>query len=309
LLIALASLASVVHSQKTFIRIESPANICVIIDSIDHGRIKPGEGAKVIKHLSPGVYHAIFRYEGKELRDTIVIRDKNERILYVDIENDLIDDRSQVDRPSKQAILHYVHPVVCYDTVLDIRDKQSYRTIKIGDQVWMAENLNFKTKSGSTVYPLDPIHETVYGRLYAWDAAVGACPERWHLPEDEEWKELEEYLGMDNLLQNGRGWRELTVEHSLKSTVGWISGERSVDRTGFSALPGGYCDGDMFFYNEGYFSYFWTATETDTSDAWYRVLTYDIDAIGKFSFSKKYRFSVRCIKDNPDIQVEAVNKE
>lgn len=220
-----------------------------------------------------------------------------------------IDDRSSVDSSSKQAILHYVHPEISYDTVVDMRDNQVYRTVKIGEQVWMAENLKFKTKNGSTVYPLDPIHETVYGRLYSWEAALSACPEGWHLPLDDEWRELEGYLGMGNLLQNGRGWRKPVVERSLKSAVGWISGVTSLDETGFSALPGGYCDGDLVFYNEGYFSYFWTATETDASDAWYRVLTYDIHDIGKFSFSKKYRFSVRCIKDNTYRQAEAVPGE
>jgi uncharacterized protein (TIGR02145 family) len=301
LLFVFTGLAPVVYSQRAFIRIESPVAISVVIDSMDHGSIEPEEGALVIKHLIPGVYYALFRYKGKEMRDTIVIRDKDERILFVDIENDLIDDRSPVDRPSKQAILHYIHPEVTYDTVVDMRDKRVYRTVKIGEQVWMAENLKFKTKSGSSVYPRDPIHEDVYGRLYSWEAAMIACPEGWHLPSDDEWKRLEKHLGMGCFLQNGRGWRKPVGEHSLKSAVGWISGSAARDATGFSALPGGYCDGDMVFYNEGYFSYFWTATETDASDAWYRVLTYDIHDIGKFSFSKRYRFSVRCIKDNSDM--------
>jgi uncharacterized protein (TIGR02145 family) len=296
LLFVIAGLAPAVYSQKTFIRIESPAAITVVIDSIDHGRIRPEAGVMEIKNLTPGEYHALFRYEGKKLRETIVIRDKNERVLFVDIENCLIEDRSPVDRPSKQAILNYVHPEITYDTVVDMRDKRVYRTVKIGDQVWMAENLKFKTKSGSKVYPRDPVHEDVYGRLYSWEAALNACPKGWHLPSDDDWKELEGYLGMGYFLQNGRGWREPVDTLSLKSAVGWISGITSGDKTGFTALPGGYCDSDLVFYNEGYFSYFWTATETDASDAWYRVITYDVHDIGKFSFSKKYRFSVRCIK-------------
>jgi uncharacterized protein (TIGR02145 family) len=301
LLFIFICLAPAVYSQKTFIRIESPAAISVFIDSIDHGSIRPEEGTMVIKHLSPGEYHAIFRFEGKELWYPIVIRDQNERILFVDIKNDLIEDRSPVDRPSKQAILNYVHPKISYDTIVDMRDKRVYRTIRIGEQVWMAENLKFKTKRGSTVYPRDPIHEDVYGRLYSWEAALDACPEGWHLPSDDDWKELEGYLGMGYFLQNGRGWREPADSCSLKSAVGWFSGIISEDRTGFAALPGGYCDSDLVFYNEGYFSYFWTATETVESDAWYRVLTYDIHDIGKFSFSKKYRFSVRCIKDSASL--------
>lgn len=333
LLFVIAGLAPAVYSQKTFIRIESPAAISVVIDSIDHGSITPEAGAMEIKHLTPGEYHALFCYGGKKLRDTVVIRDKNERVLFVDIENCLVEDRSPVDRPSKQAILNYVHPEIRYDTVVDMRDKRVYRTVKIGEQDWMAENLKFKTKSGSTVYPRDPIHEDVYGRLYSWEAALVACQEGWHLPSDDDWKELEGYLGMGYFLQNGRGWRkaagetslkvtredslkaagegslEAAGEGSLKSAVGWISGKSSEDKTGFAALPGGYCDLDLVFYNEGYFSYFWTATETGASDAWYRVLTYDIHDIGKFSFSKKYRFSVRCIKDNTYRQAEPVPGE
>ena len=305
--IAFTGLSSVVLSQKAFIRIESPDTLSVILDTIDQGNILPGEGAFVIKGLSPGVYHAIFRYDNRELHDSIVIHDHHERILYVDIKTGTIEDRSPVDRPSKQAVLTYSHPSVQYDTMRDMRDKQIYKTVRIGEQIWLAENLKFKSPTGSSVYPRDHIHEIVYGRLYTWEAAVSACPEGWHLPSDDEWKEIEHTLGMTDFLQNGRGWRSPAKGSSLKSAVGWISCPVSKDETGFSVLPGGYCDDKGYFFNEGYFSYFWTSTGTDESNAWYRVFTYDIHDIGKFSFSKKYRFSVRCVRDLTAVKTTSVS--
>ena len=307
--IILTVLSSVVLSQKTFIRIESPDTVSVILDTIDHGTIFPGEGARVIKELSPGVYRATFRHEARELRDSVVIHDHNERILYVDMKAGTIEDRSPVGRPSKQAILTYLHPLVQYDTMRDPRDSQIYKTVRIGEQTWFAENLKYKTSSGSSVYPRDPVHENVYGRLYTWEAALSACPEGWHLPSDAEWKELERTLGMTDYLLNGRGWRRPSGEGSLKSAVGWVSCPASRDETGFSALPGGYCDDKGYYYNEGYFSYFWTSTGTDESDAWYRVFTYDIHDIGKFSYSKKYRFSVRCVRDQAAVQTTSAGRQ
>lgn len=285
-------------SQKTFIRIESPITVTVILDTTDHGSILPGEGAMVIRGLTPGVYPAIFRFDSLELRDNIVIDDQNERILYVDINKGVIEDRSPVNRTSKQAILTYRHPFIVYDSILDKRDKRVYRVVKIGDQTWFAENLGYKTPTGSSVYPRDPIHEKVYGRLYTWDAALIACPEGWHLSSDEDWMELEHTLGMSDILQNGRGWRRPAGASSLKSAIGWFFPSVSKDEAGFSSLPGGYCNDEGYYYNEGFFAYYWTSTSINGSDAWYRVLTYDINEIGKFSFSKKFRFSVRCVKNN-----------
>ena len=182
-----------------------------------------------------------------------------------------------------------------YDTVCDKRDNKLYRTVRIGKQTWFAENLKYKDPKGSSVYPRDQIHENIYGRLYTWEAALTACPKGWHLPSDDEWKELERTLGMTDFLQNGRGWRKPVEERSLKSSVGWLSAADSADETGFSALPGGYCNDEGYYFNEGFFAYFWTSTQTSETDAWYRVLTYDIHDIGKFSYSKKYRFSIRCV--------------
>ena len=80
---------------------------------------------------------------------------------------------------------------------IDVRDGDAYATVQIGNQIWMAENFNFKTDSGSWIYDNQVENASVYGRLYDWETALRICPKGWHVPLEEEWQELIDYLGGD----------------------------------------------------------------------------------------------------------------
>ena len=188
----------------------------------------------------------------------------------------------------------------------DDRDGQTYRTVKIGDQVWMAENLNFKVDSSFCFKHSESLCGK-YGRFYRWAAAVGkpesecgpgkscslpsgtiqgACPSGWHLPNNIEWETLFATVG-------GRD----TGGKALKSTTDWIW-STGTDEFGFSALPAGdrYADG-TFFDNEGADAFFWSASENNGYSAYTMCLNFEFDFVGLAYYGKSYGYSVRCLKD------------
>jgi len=203
-----------------------------------------------------------------------------------------------------------------YGTLTDERDGQTYKTVKIGDQVWMAENLNIAAPN-SYCYHDSAEYCSKYGRLYNWAGAMdaegkwstnsvncrytgecsptypvrGACPEGWHLPDSTEWgKLLTAVGGLD------------VAAKMLKSTSGWQDCEEEncngTDAYGFSALPAGYMDryGSAFTYYEGVSTGFYTSTQVDKNDA-YRVYLYRNNVVNFTSDIKADGFSVRCVKD------------
>jgi len=182
-------------------------------------------------------------------------------------------------------------------TFTDIRDDQTYSIITIGSQIWFTENLNFPI-GNSWCYNDDPANCAIYGRLYDWQTAVNACPEGWHLPDDDEWKTLEMYLGMTQEAANGTGFRGTDEGKKLKSTSGWDSNGSGTDIVGFAAIPGGYRLNDFGdFHNLGFIGYWWTATEYNSTDAWFRLLHSNNDAVSRSTNLKVNGFSVRCIMD------------
>ena len=169
-----------------------------------------------------------------------------------------------------------------YDELADDRDGQAYKIVKIGDQWWMAENLNYETDS-SFCYKDSAEYCEQYGRLYTRAAALGACPTGWHLPSKAEWETLFDAVG-------GRA----TAGKMLKST----SGGKGTDAFGFSALPAGYRASSGNYIHKGDEAVFQSTTKGDYG-VYYAYLDFDVDyAAGMASDDYvSYGFSVRCVKD------------
>ena len=141
-----------------------------------------------------------------------------------------------------------VAPSITYGSLYDSRDGKTYKTVVIGSQTWMAENLNYNA-SGSVCYGNNTSNCDTYGRLYNWNTAMAACPSGWHLPSDAEWTALTDFAGGVSTA----GWH-------LKSASGWSSGGNGQDTYGFAALPGGGGLSDGTFFADEY-NRWWSATE------------------------------------------------
>jgi len=172
---------------------------------------------------------------------------------------------------------------------IDTRDNKTYKIVNIGKQTWMAENLNCDV-SGSKCYGNKSENCTKYGRLYDWATALTVCTSGWHLPSDAEWTTLEKYVG------NLEGTK-------LKATSGWVNryGEpegNGTDDYGFAALPGG-LGGSDGFYHAGSIGYYWSSTEynANTNYAYYRIISYNDNYVGRFSDEKSDFYSIRCVRD------------
>jgi uncharacterized protein (TIGR02145 family)/uncharacterized repeat protein (TIGR02543 family) len=161
-----------------------------------------------------------------------------------------------------------------------------YKTVKIGTQTWMAENINVET-SNSSCYDNNSANCAIYGRLYTWEAAMSVCPIGWHLPTEVEWNILVEYVGGSS----GAGKK-------LKSTSGWDSrsiGKNGADDLGFSALPGGIRIGNNSS-SIGESGYWWSATE-DNSLAYIFTLYDFSDGASGYYNGKSIFNAVRCVSD------------
>jgi Fibrobacter succinogenes major domain (Fib_succ_major). len=212
-----------------------------------------------------------------------------------------------------------------YGTLTDDRDGQIYKTVKIGEQWWMAENLNYAytgvpfkdgdyaSDSTSWCYDNDAANCAKYGRLYTWAAAMdsvgtwstngmgcgfgetcnlgegkvrGVCPMGWHLPTQTEWNTLFTAVGGQS-----------TAGKMLKSTSGWYNSGNGTDAYSFSALPAGYRNYSGYYDGEGYSTLFWSSTEYLRGSACYMSLYYDNDD-ARLNYNYKLNgFSVRCVKD------------
>ena len=224
-------------------------------------------------------------------------------------------------------VTFYCTSVQSQSKIIDV-DGNIYNTVKIGEQVWMTENLKAnhyrngdpiptnlsdstwaKTKIGAyTIYNNDPKMDSIFGKLYNWYSVSdprGLCPIGWHVPSDDEWKTLEIFLGLPekDYEKYGRRGEKQNVAGKMKSINNgyWkhsYNGE--TNESGFSGLPGGIKNRKEFLH-QGESGAWWTSTQRAPSfnSSWYRLLD---------SFKRPYRdinpnnhgFSVRCMKDSLD---------
>jgi uncharacterized protein (TIGR02145 family) len=183
-------------------------------------------------------------------------------------------------------------------TFKDSRDGKTYRTVKIGTQTWMSENLAWKTGIGCLAYDNNEINVATYGYLYNWETANKACPAGWYLPSEKEWETLATYLEGDSIAHIKL--KETGTEH-------WKEADSSVtNKSGFTALPGGIFNNNSFkhkieFQYLGNYGYWWSSTtepgEGNYLNACFRILG-DYYKNEKLDYATKSRgSSVRCIKD------------
>ncbi len=213
----------------------------------------------------------------------------------------------------------------CGGPLFDERDGQSYATVQIGTQCWMAENLNLGTMINSTTggtnndgeqtsngifekycYDNNLSNCDTYGGLYQWDEMMqystvegtqGICPSGWHLPTDAEWCTLEQEVD-PTISCSSMDFRGVDGGGKLKDTGSlWAyPNAGATNSSGFTALPGGYCTTGGTFGDMTFAADFWSSTG-DSSTAWYRGLSRMFAKIARYPNSKTYGYSVRCLKD------------
>ena len=177
---------------------------------------------------------------------------------------------------------------MAYGEFLDERDNQVYRTIQIGEQVWMAQNMNYYVE-GSDCYASDTLKCLSNGRMYPWIIANQICPNGWHLPDTADFNRLVDFVKQNN------GGKDIAPN--------LITGKKDI--FGFSSITsGGYGTGAKF--TEGDKQYYWTSTaleedpETIENESWLAWVRY-LSASGKYlsyaRFNQKWLLSIRCLKD------------
>lgn len=175
----------------------------------------------------------------------------------------------------------------------DARDGKSYKIIRIGKQVWLAENLNFEIED-SYDYNLDKNLGQVYGKLYSWNAALKACPAGWKIPSDGDWKQLELELGIMQNELSKNGWRG-NISIKIKSLENWYKNQNGNNLSGFNALPAGYRGSDHKFSSLLKSTTFWTSSQFEDARAWNRRLAYGYLGVFRgYNYLTDY-YSVRCI--------------
>ena len=199
------------------------------------------------------------------------------------------------------------NPNLTYGSVSD-NDGNIYKTIEIGTQTWMAENLKTTKYNDNTTIPLVTDNakwatlstpgyswynndSITYGVMYNWYAVstIKLCPVGWHVPTDSEWTTLTTYLGGDSIASDQL--KETGLTHWLSPNTG------ATNESGFTALPGGYRNYSGIFSNIRSYAYWWSSSEYSSIDTYYRDLYSGYRDVDRSNASKSSGFSVRCLKD------------
>lgn len=171
-----------------------------------------------------------------------------------------------------------------FGVLKDIRDGSEYKTVKIGNRVWTAENMRFNTNDGGSYFNTrNP--KPIYGRHYTWTSAQKVCPSGWHLPTDDDWRELVSHLGPD-------------AAAPLKAGDSWNNGGNGTNESGFAAYPAGFFSmSTRSFDFVGDQASFWTATEYFGPDAYAYVFNHSDKAPRRVSQAKTMGNSCRCVQN------------
>ena len=214
--------------------------------------------------------------------------------------------------------------VQCGDPFTDPRDGQTYITVQIGDQCWIAENLNIgemidgaeeMTNNGlieKYCYDNNTSNCETYGGLYQWNETMeytttpgvqGICPTGWNIPTDDEWKILEGTVDsqypVGDPIWNNTGWRGYDAGKNLKSTYGWQYGGNGSGLYAYNALPAGLRAQNAWFGGKNFQAFFWSSNVYDDDEvyAWSRHITTGIE-INRDGRDKYAGLSVRCLLDD-----------
>ena len=200
----------------------------------------------------------------------------------------------------------HFNPDINYGSLKDERDGKTYKTVKIGDQVWMAENLNYAGGGIGHCYEDVPEYCEAGGRLYKWDVAREVCPEGWHLPSKAEFDTLLSFVKLE-YEEEQCGFADM-----FRATSGWgyyhTPRTQGCDMVGFSAVPAGGKHIEFYrspeYNHAGYTAYFLTSTEYDEYSVYVVELnpgsvnvTPDYGDEWPHYETKESEFSVRCLKD------------
>ncbi len=189
-------------------------------------------------------------------------------------------------------------------TLFDTRDGQSYPVVKIGKQIWLAENFRYlPSKEKGDKYDTSCVYENNndyldkgYGRLYDWNTAMNIAPEGWRLPNNKDFEELRDFINKDNNLNDS------LVGSYLKSVNGWNTYEGIVntDKYGFNAKPAGIFDPKDNFIANGNLSSFWSISTNGLKKFSYWYLNYSISHFMNLNYNifEGQEYSVRLIKQS-----------
>lgn len=203
---------------------------------------------------------------------------------------------------------------------------EKVKSLKIGDQIWMSENLNVdRFRNGDPIlhaesdeewkeasdckipawcyYNNDPNNRFLYGKLYNGYALYdrrGIAPSGWHVPSDEEWGQVEKVLGKTpgKKLKSSSRWESFEVIDFDKNATGKIGSGSGTNEIGFNGLPGGFRFHSGDFVEFGYQGYWWSSTKTKNGRIWLYCLFNDSDLICRFDDYMENGFSVRCLRDS-----------